>query len=211
MGNGAETERAEGIMGMSEEIALPPASISGCLEKILAGRRSVREFTADSLTQQELSQLLWAAQGITSTEGLRTAPSAGATYPLEIYAAIKRAKGLTPGVYHYLPSSQALERVSAGDPTAELSLAAPQECVREGAVAVIISAVESRTAARYGDRARRYVQMEAGHAAQNVLLQAEALGLGAVPVGAFDDANLQSFLKTQNNVYYILSIGKPRK
>ena len=196
------------------EIMLPQPALVGnlTLEQVLAERRSVREFTRDSLTLGELSQLLWAAQGITSDEGLRTAPSAGATYPLEVYAVVKRVTGLAPGVYHYVTGNEHhLEAETVGDPSPALSLAAGQECVAECAAAIGIAAVESRTAARYGSRATRYVQMEAGHAAQNVLLQAQALGLGAVPVGAFDDQELNHLLQTPGDALYLIPVGHPRR
>ena len=210
---GAEPPTA-GTNPLMREIALPHPKLVGSLtlEQVLAERRSVRAFTLDSLTLGELAQLLWAAQGTTSDEGLRTAPSAGATYPLEVYAIVKRVAGLAPGVYRYVTGNDHhLEAETVGDPSPALSLAAGQECVAECAVAIGIAAVESRTAARYGSRATRYVHMEAGHAAQNVLLQAHALGWGAVPVGAFDDQDLKDLLQTPGDALYLVPVGRPRR
>jgi SagB-type dehydrogenase family enzyme len=210
---GAEPPTA-GTNPPMREISLPHPKLVGSmtLEQVLAERRSVRAFTHDSLTLSELSQLLWAAQGTTSDDGLRTAPSAGATYPLEVYAVVKRVAGLATGVYHYVTGNEHhLEAEMTGDPSPALSLATGQECVAECAAAIGIAAVESRTAARYGSRAARYVQMEAGHAAQNVLLQAQALGLGAVPVGAFDDQELKDLLQTPGDALYLIPVGRPRE
>jgi protein-L-isoaspartate(D-aspartate) O-methyltransferase len=216
-GEHAHNPSAQDNSPLSEgEIMLPQPALVGnlTLEEVLAERRSVRAFTPDSLTLSELSQLLWAAQGITSDEGYRTSPSAGATYPLEVYAIVKRVAGLAPGIYHYVtgpaPHEHHLEAVTVGDPTPSLSLAAGQTCVAECAAAIAIAAVESRTAARYGSRAARYGHMEAGHAAQNALLQAQALGLGAVPVGAFDDYDLKNLLRTPGDALYLIPVGRPR-
>jgi protein-L-isoaspartate(D-aspartate) O-methyltransferase len=213
-GDHAQNPGAPEITSLSEgEIMLPQPALVGSvtLEQVLAERRSVRSFTRDSLTLSELSQLLWAAQGTTSDEGYRTAPSAGATYPLEVYAVVKRVTGLAPGVYHYMTGNEPhLKAVTVSDPSPSLSLAAGQTCVAECAVAIGIAAIESRTAARYGSRATRYVHMEAGHAAQNVLLQAQALGLGAVPVGAFDDQDLKDLLQTLGDALYLIPVGRTR-
>lgn len=185
------------------------------LERALTARRSVREFSDKPLTLDELARLLWAAQGVTSPDGLRTAPSAGATYPLEVFAVVERASGVEPGVYHYVPGrapgEHRLEKVRTGDVLSEVAAAAHgQDCVEAAAAAIVIAAIEQRTAARYGDRAERYVAIEAGHAAQNILLEAVALGLGGVPVGAFKDSLVQRALRTQGKPLYILSVGHPR-
>lgn len=198
-------------------IPLPnPARLGNIsLEQALAERRSWREFTSDSLTLNELTQLLWAAQGVTSGDGFRAAPSAGATFPLEAYAIVKRVRGLAAGVYHYTagpaPHEHRLEAVRVFDPAPDLSLAAGQECVAECAAALALAAFESRTATRYGERALRYVYMEAGHAAQNALLQAHTLNLGAVPVGAFSDHDLKTLLRTEGDPLYLIPVGHPRR
>lgn len=177
-------------------INLPAPSLTGAksLEEALAHRRSVREFAPGALTLSEVSQLMWAAQGVTAPER-RTAPSAGATYPLEVYLVAGKVDGLGVGVYRYRPRQHRLEAVVEGDIRVPLAVAAvDQEWISQAAMVVVIAAVFERTMVRYGKRAERYVHMEAGHAAQNLLLQAEALGLGATPAGAFNDAEVSRLL-----------------
>ncbi|MDR7475870.1 MAG: SagB/ThcOx family dehydrogenase, partial [Armatimonadota bacterium] len=156
-------------------------------------RRSIREFKPGPLTLPEVAQLLWAAQGTTDPqEGFRTAPSAGATYPLEVYLAVGRVQKLAEGVYRYSPAAHALARLREGDVRQALADAAlGQRCVGEGAAVLVLAAVYERTAQRYGDRGIRYVHMEVGHAAQNVYLQGVTLGLGTVVVGAFHDQQVR--------------------
>ena len=188
-------------------LSLPSPSTVGAVsvEEALAGRRSVREFTSRPLSWAQVGQLLWAAQGVTDAQGHRTAPSAGALYPLELYAVSAE------GTFRYLPERHALATVREGDLRQELRAAARgQESVGTAPLVVVIVAVPARTAARYGqERARRYVQLEAGHAAQNLLLQAVALGLGAVPVGAFDDARVAATLglPADEEPLYLLPVG----
>ncbi|MFH0883622.1 MAG: SagB/ThcOx family dehydrogenase [bacterium] len=200
-------------------INLPPANTDGTmsLEKALVSRRSVRSFTSDPLNLQQVSQLLWAAQGMTParenqtsppSRGYRTAPSAGALYPLELYIVVQHVQGLDPGVYHYDPKYHTLEQVAADKTVQELSDAAlGQESMKEAAICVVITSVASRLEAKYRDRAWRYAAMESGHAAQNLLLEATALGLGAVPAGAFQDNLVKQLLGVTNDVFYILPVG----
>jgi SagB-type dehydrogenase family enzyme len=189
--------------------ALPPPAVTGdeSLEQVLSRRRSVRELTDQPLTKAELGQLLWAAQGITHGRGLRTSPSAGALYPLELYVTTAE------GVFHYVPSGHKLVIVSQGDARMRLYQAAlRQEPVRRAPAVFIVTAVYARTAAKYGqERAPRYVHLEAGHAAQNLLLQAVALGLGAVPIGAFDDDQVQEALTlpAEQEPLYLIPVGHP--
>lgn len=195
-------------------VALPEPRLTGevPLEKALHDRRSVRDYTGASLTLAEVGQLLWAAQGITTDWGGRTAPSAGALYPLEIYLVAGDVENLAAGVYRYQPSGHQLIGVRDGDVRSESADGAlGQSCVRDGAIDIVIAAVYERTARKYGDRATRYVHMEAGHAAQNVCLQATGLGLGAVTVGAFDDSRLAQVLGlAQDEVpLYIIPVGRP--
>ena len=177
-----------------ESIALPQPALDGklSLEKALLSRRSVRDFKDQALTLSQLSQLLWAAQGITDPQGFRPAPSAGALYPLEIYVVVGKVEGLPAGVYKYRPKGHQVVRVLSGDRRKEVARAAlDQEALKQGAVVLLFSGVYERTSWKYAERAERYVHMEAGHAAQNVLLQATALGLGAVPMGAFQDEEVK--------------------
>ncbi|MHC4077944.1 MAG: SagB/ThcOx family dehydrogenase [Planctomycetota bacterium] len=165
------------------------------LEETLRQRRSVREFAADPLTLEQVAQLLWSAQGITGAGGLRTAPSAGALYPLELYLVAGNVDDVTAGVYHYDPERHRLIEACPGDVRKELAAAAlGQDCVQLGAVVLVLAAVYERTTGKYGRRGERYVHMDAAHAAQNVCLQAVALGLGTVVIGAFDDRSVRRVL-----------------
>jgi SagB-type dehydrogenase family enzyme len=177
------------------------------LEETLASRRSVRAFTGESLSDDEISQLLWAAQGVTDAAGLRTAPSAGALYPLELYVA--RSSGL----YHFQPPRHELRLRDNDDLRQAIHAAAlGQDPLMDAPAVFVITAVYARTRAKYGARAERYVHMEAGHAAQNLLLQAVALDLGGVPIGAFDDDRVSEVLGLPENEapQYLIPIGHPR-
>jgi len=193
-----------------ETLKLPAPAEAGrmSLQETLARRRSVREFTGESLTQQEQSQLLWAAQGITDPEGLRTAPSAGALYPLETYVAT------ASGFYHYEPHKHRLNRLSDRDLRSDMFRAAlEQESIAMAPAVFVIAAVYERMARKYGEaRSPRYVHMEAGHAAQNLLLEAVALGLGGVLIGAFHDAQVQKALTlpADHAPLYLIPVGHPR-
>jgi SagB-type dehydrogenase family enzyme len=176
------------------------------LEEAIARRRSVRNFTSQGLTDTELSQLLWAAQGITDPQGFRTAPSAGALYPLELYVVS------TDGFYHYQPYGHQLDLLKEDDLRLVVWKAGlEQNVLRDAPVVFLVAAVFQRTANKYGARAERYVYMEAGHAAQNLLLQAVALGLAAVPIGAFYDDELQVALSlpTDHKPLYLIPVGYP--
>ena len=182
------------------------------IEKTLAKRRSVRDYKNEPLTLAQVSQLLWAAQGVTNPRGFRTAPSAGATYPLETYVVVGNVTNLSPGIYKYRPQKHELIRTVRGDKREELSSAAlGQSWVRQAPVVMVFGAIYERTTGRYGDRGIMYVHMEAGHAAQNVSLQAISLGLGTVMVGAFHDHSVKRImnLKTDEKPLYIVPIGKP--
>jgi SagB-type dehydrogenase family enzyme len=189
---------------------LPPPALAGdtSLEELLTQRRSVRQFDDLPLTVAELGQLLWAAQGITNERGFRTAPSAGALYPLEVYVATVN------GVFHYDPHNHQLNIVSRDDARMDLYQAAlSQDPVRQAPAIFIVTAVYERTAQKYGDeRTPRYVHLEAGHAAQNLLLQAVALGLGAVPIGAFHDEEIQKALElpADHQPLYLIPVGHPQ-
>ncbi|NIM04659.1 MAG: SagB/ThcOx family dehydrogenase [Armatimonadetes bacterium] len=178
------------------------------VEEALARRRSVRRFTATKLSLEQVGQLAWAAQGIThQTRGFRTAPSAGALYPLEIYV-VKQ-----DGIFHYMPQGHRMLQISQEDVRRPLAQAAlGQAFIAEAPVDFVISAVYERTRSKYGNRAERYVHIEAGHAGQNIHLQAVALGLGSVPVGAFDDRAVSKALGLPPNErpLYIIPVGHAR-
>jgi len=195
------------------DVSLPDPEESGTLpvEEALAQRRSVRAYGDEAPTLQDIGQLLWAAQGITEpTQGFRTAPSAGATYPLEVYLCVGRAEGLDEGVYRYRPGDHSLTRHKETDVRQELAQAAlGQAWIAEAPVVLVVAADYARTTAVYGDRGRRYVHIEVGHVAQNVYLQARALGLATVNVGAFDDTAAQELLEIEHDVLAILPVGAP--
>lgn len=181
------------------------------LEQSLAGRRSIRNFHADPLALQDVSQLLWAAQGITSPRGFRTAPSAGALYPLKIYGVVGSVEKLEPGVYQYIPEGHNILRTAGTDVRAGLTRAAlGQHSIQRSPFSLVMTAVYERTTSKYGQRGIRYVHMDAGHAAQNICLQAYALHLGTVPIGAFEDEAVRSILQLADNEIplYILPVGK---
>jgi SagB-type dehydrogenase family enzyme len=179
-------------------IKLPEPALTGQLsvEAALKARKSNRSFGEGGLRLVEVSQLLWAAQGITRQNGRRTAPSAGALYPMEVYLVAGSVQGLEPGVYRYRPQDHSLLELSPGDKRTELAdVALGQGCIENGAVNLVLSGVVARTASKYGDRALRYLLIEAGHVGQNIYLQATALELGTVMVGAFDDEGVQQLLQ----------------
>lgn len=194
---------------MSKEIKLPKANRKGAtsIEEALNGRRSVRSYSGKPLKIEQVSQLLWAASGTNLYR--RTAPSAGATYPLEIYLAVGEVEGLGTGVYHYSSSGHSLEIIGGQDVRNRLSRAAlSQEMIGQAPIDIVIAAEYGRTAGHYGQRGIRYVHMEAGHAGQNVSLQAVALGLGTVMIGAFEDREVKEILGIREEPLYIIPVGK---
>jgi len=198
-------------------VHLPPPSQKGSLslEEAIARRRSVRDFTSEPISQSQLSQILWAAQGISNARGrYRTVPSAGATYPLEIFVACGEngIEGIGEGIYRYNVESHSLALHFKGDARRELARAAlDQEFIYEAPVDIIICAVYERTTGVYGSRGERYIHMEVGHAGQNIYLQATALGLATVAIGAFYDEQVRQVLRLdkQYKPLYIMPVGKP--
>jgi len=191
---------------MSEIIKLSEPNKSGSmsLEQAINVRRSRRQFLPKPLTLEQISQLAWAAQGQDSGSRYRTTPSAGATYPLELFIINDK------GMFHYLPDKHSLEKLTDRDLRAALASAAwGQQFIQAAPLTMVFAAQFNRTTGRYGERGIRYVYMEAGHAAQNVHLQAEALGLGSVAVGAFDDAAVSKVLSLPRNLepLYMVAVG----
>jgi SagB-type dehydrogenase family enzyme len=190
------------------------------VEEALLNRRSIREFKDEALTLKQVSQILWAAYGITEERsspsflrgGLRTAPSAGGLYPLEIYLVAGKITGLKPGIYKYISEKHSLELVSEGDVRKELAKAAlDQDFIESAPASIFYSAVFNRTTQKYGSRGReRYVCMDLGHSAQNVYLQAYALNLGTCAMGAFTDDMVSMVMQLPDNEepLYIMPIGK---
>ena len=184
----------------AEVVKLPPPALKGAVSvaEALQARRTVRRFASRNLSLAQVGQLLWAADGISDSRGYRTAASAGATYPLEIYLVVgeRAVTGLTPGVYRYLVPEHALEAAAPGDQRAAVARASlHQSWMAEAPVMVIIAAEYRRCTTRYGERGIMYTHQESGHVGQNVFLMAEALGLGAGIVGAFDDKGLGQILR----------------
>lgn len=193
-----------------EMIDLPKPDHRGAtsIEETIARRRSVRTYSTRALTLKEVSQLLWAAQGITGARGKRAVPSAGALYPLEVYVAVGKVDGLPAGLYHYRPGEHKLRLVRKGDVRVALARAAwRQACVREAPAVLLVAAVYSRTARKYGGRAKRYVHMEVGCVCQNVYLQCEALKLGTVAVGAFSDRAVERILGEAAKPLLLMPVG----
>ena len=170
------------------------------LEEALSKRRSIRSFAGRELTWDEIGQLLWAGQGITS-DIFRTSPSAGATYPMELYVVMKK------GFFRYVPETHSVDSVTDRDLTSGLVDACyGQGCVAQASANFVICAVEQKIVPKYGQRSYRYIDMEAGHIAQNIHLQAVTLGLGSVPVGAFNESVVRYVLSVSNPIY-IVSVG----
>lgn len=184
------------------------------LAKSLQERRSVRAFTEQPVRLSDLSQLLWAAQGITEQRrGLRTAPSAGATFPMEVYLFAANIESVEKGFYHYRIGVHQLEMIRPGDMIDELLRSAlMQSWLRQAAGIFILCADYARTTERYGERGIRYVHIESGHIGQNIALQAVALELGTTMVGAFHDEQLAEVLELPAEMapLYIIPFGHPR-
>jgi len=181
------------------------ADLFGAIER----RRSVRAFAADPVSGEHIALMMRSAQGITDpASGFRAAPSAGALYPLELYAAA------ADGVYRYSPADDELRRLNDNDVRRVLALAAlAQMFIAEAPVVFVVNAVYARTAAKYGERAERYVHLEAGHAAQNLMLTAVHLGLGSVAIGAFVDEGVRRAIAAGNDEtpLYLIPVGTPER
>jgi SagB-type dehydrogenase family enzyme len=207
--HGSEREKSS-----IEEINLPEPVFSSLIsvEEALGKRKSVRAYHDEPLSTSDVSQLLWAAQGITRPGGYRTAPSAGALYPLEVYLLAGDVTGLDSGLYRYEPESHVLQKTKEGDYRDELSQAAlNQEAIRDAPAIIIITGIYERTTGKYGGRGRQYVHMEVGSVSQNIYLQAVSLNLGTVFIGAFYDGEVQKVLGLGENEvpFSIMPVGHP--
>ena len=196
----------EGSAQYAEPTALPAPVTDGpvSLERAIGLRRSVREYRSDPLPIATIGQLLWAGQGITSADGKRAAPSAGALYPLELYV-VSRSQ-----VIHYLPDGHRIEVRATADLRGQLRAAAyGQQHVAAAPVVIVVAALADRTRGKYGPRASAFVEREAGHAAQNILLMGAALGLAAVPVGSVDPTQcaVALALPADQRVHYLIPVG----
>jgi len=193
-----------------------PSQKSGVsLEEAIARRRSIRDFTQEPISRLQLSQILWSAQGITDSRGKhRATPSAGATYPLEVFVVCGQngVEGISEGIYHYNVNNHSLTLHHKGDIRFELArVALDEEAISQAPVDIVICAQYERTLNRYGSRGVRYVHIEVGHAGQNIYLQATALGLGTVAIGAFNDEQVGEVLRLDKQLkpLYIMPVGKP--
>lgn len=205
-------------------IKLPVPRLQGnvSLEETILRRRAVRRYRREPLLLSQLSQILWSAQGITGTREFRAAPSAGATYPLEIFVVVgdqciiaseaeEASEELHAGIYRYEPKSHSLSLHTSGDLRPDLARATlNQEFIIDAPVDIVICALYHRTSYRYGKRGERYVHMEVGHAGENIHLQAVALGLSTVEVGAFNDEAVAKVLGVEEQIrpLYIMPVGK---
>jgi len=204
----------------AETVALPETDRSrgNPIWGMLSHRRSVRDYSATPISLEELSQLLWATQGVTARAGqyaFRTAPSAGALYPIETYIVVNRVRDLAEGIYHYDVRGHKLEVVRKGSFGEELAQAAlGQGMLQEGAFAFVWTAVVARSKWKYRERAYRYIYMDAGHIGQNAYLAAEALGMGCCTVGAFLDEEVNSIMGIDGKseiAVYLCSVGKKQE
>ena len=187
----------------NEQIKLSNPELTGnqSVEMLLQQRRSVRSYQKLALNLAEVGQLLWSAQGLSDTQGLRTAPSAGALYPLKLFIVVGDVNELLPGIYQYNPEDHSLLKTANGDLRKLLQKAAfNQSCIGDAAIIFVFTAIYQRTTGKYGERGVRYVHMEVGHAGQNLFLQAEALHLGTVVVGAFDDDEVREVLNLDSDI-----------
>ncbi len=208
------------------QLPAPRHESATSVEQAITQRRSLRQFADEPLSLEDVAQLLWAAQGVTEPRdrpsgwpeewqwmgGLRTAPSAGALYPLEVYLVAGQVDGLDAALYRYVPLEHALERVGEGDLRDALAAAALRQPAIGGAPGVIVvAAVFQRTAVKYGERAARYVHIEVGAVGENIYLQADALGLGTVIIGAFRDAEVKQALglPADHEPLAIMPVGRP--
>lgn len=190
---------------------LPAPSLEGSMsvEEAIQARRSIREFKDAPLTAEIVGQMLWASYGITlPARRFRSVPSAGATFPSEIFLLVRDVEDIEKGIYHYKPLNHSIVQIKKGDFSQELQ----RMCLNQGWVGkaqcnIIISAEFQRTMGHYGQRGEMYVHQESGHIGQNIYLQAEALGLGTVAIGAFNEEQVKELLETEYRPIYIFPIG----
>lgn len=194
-------------LGLGESLALPAARTEGSIsvEAAIARRRSCRRYAADPLTIDQVGQLLWSAQGVTNRRGLRAAPSAGARYPVEVLLVCE------DGLFRYVPDDHAVAKAAEGDLRRPLAAAAlGQSFMAVAPACLVLTGIHERTTSRYGERGLRYVHMDVACAAENVHLQAEALDLASVAIGAFDDRQVQRTLglEQDESPLYLIPVGR---
>lgn len=201
-----------------KEIRLPNPDTRGTMtvEKAMSTRRSVRSYADKAFTKKDVSQILWAAYGVsdsTKYKGykLKTAPSAGALYPFEVYLVVNNVKGLETGVYRYKPANHSITMEIKGNISIDLTDAAwGQDMIEHAPINIVWTAIFERTTKKYGERGReRYVCMDLGHSGQNVYLQATALGMGTCAIGAFADDTVSEIMNipVEEEILYIMPVG----
>ncbi len=201
------------IQLFSKSIKLPKPQYDSnvSIEETLLKRRSIRSYKSETLAIAEISQLLWSAQGVTNRKGFRTAPSAGALYPLEVYIAAGNVTDLDAGIYKYYPHRHEIVNTVKGDKRSELCRAGlGQSSIKNAPAVMVFCAVFERVTGSYGKRGIQYVHMEVGHAIQNVCLQAISLGLGSVIIGAFNDHDVKDVMNFELDEHplLILPVGE---
>lgn len=213
-----KAQNKESSGGEKMRLSQPDTEGKISVEKAISKRKSVRKFTNSSISLEDLSQIIWSAAGKkvdAVTSATRTYPSAGGIYPFRLYVVVSRVKGLEKGIYKYIPQTHEIKLVEKGGFNKLLSEAAlGQYSIKSAAVNLVFTANYFKTGARYGKRGKiRYVHMDIGHAGENVYLQAVAMGLGTVSVGAFNDSKVEKILGLKDSKYtpiYIMPIGEPR-
>jgi SagB-type dehydrogenase family enzyme len=185
-----------------------------CLNDVLMNRKSIRDFSEKSVNIQELSYLLWASTGIQRKEfgyDYRTAPSAGALYPIETYLIINNVEDMPKGVYHYLIKDHSLEELKLGGYYFEIAKATlDQEMCATAGIVFIWTAIFNRSKCKYGQRAYRYIYLDAGHIAQNLILASTSLNLGSCPIAAFYDEEVNNIIcvdGVEESVLYMCVVG----
>lgn len=194
-------------------IKLPAPKYDGTVsvERALLSRRSQRDYRPEAVTLEETATLLWAAQGTTALGGFRTTPSAGALYPLEVYLVAGNVDKLPVGIYRYHSKDHALQLLDPRDVRGDLSVASlKQGWMKSAALMLVFTAVAERTTAKYGATGTAYVHMEAGHASENVYLEAVSLNLGTCAVGAMDAERVKKIMKLGDGEepLYIMPVGR---
>jgi SagB-type dehydrogenase family enzyme len=198
-------------IGSPLELPVPAEAPAAALNDTINSRHSVRTFAAEPLSQTDLATLLWATYGY-RTDGGRTVPSAGGLYALAIFVAIGDVEGVSPGIYTWDPATNQLGKMSEGDPRTLLQGAAlDQSAIGEAPATIVIAGSPIRLEDKYGERAGQFTLNEAGHSSQNLLLMATALGLGAVPIGGFEDDEVSEALDLPAGEipYCLVPVGLP--
>ncbi len=208
-----ENMNNDNVKNNNSLIELPNPVLRGdvSIEQLISERRSIRNYKDKPLSLQQVSQILWASQGITDfNSGFRAAPSAGALYPLSVHIVVEKVENLDQGIYKYTAKGHSLKLEKKGSFRNDVyEKALMQQSIKESSLVLIISGDYEITEKVYGERAQRYVHMEAGHIGQNIYLQAEALGLGTVAIGAFDDEKIKAIINLEKETpLYIFPIGK---